>query len=233
MAFLNNDINNTFWFFYIVISLYIVTPIFSILVDENNGGVLLCIVIGYFIFNDVLCYLQGLFHLTLNAKYITQPLISSSYLGYFIMGYLIRIDYFSKRVENVLMIAGFTAFILSVLNTLTNGKYVYLNNIGPFLYSIALYMLIKRETTKITNQRVLNIFARLSGATLGIYILHPLFYALFDKVVYDAAVRNWRAYLPVLNNPVHIYLLPILTYILLSILVLALKKIKIIRYILP
>lgn len=128
---------------------------------------------------------------------------------------------------------GLGSLLLSIIDVLTNGKFNYLNNIGPFLYSVALYLLIKRGTTHISNRSMLNIFMKLSGATLGIYILHPLAYALFDKIVYGVVVANWNLYLPVLNNPVHIYLLPIVTYFILGIVVLALKKIKITKYILP
>ncbi|MDM8265278.1 acyltransferase [Limosilactobacillus vaginalis] len=232
LSFVNNDINNTFWFFYEIIALYIATPIFSILTHKNKK-ILLYIVIGYFIFNDGIFYLQGLIHLNLDTRFIAQPLISSSHLGYFILGYLIRINYLPKRVENILIYIGLGSLLLSIIDVLTNGKFNYLNNIGPFLYSVALYLLIKRGTTHISNRSMLNIFMKLSGATLGIYILHPLAYALFDKIVYGVVVANWNLYLPVLNNPVHIYLLPIVTYFILGIVVLALKKIKITKYILP
>lgn len=230
-AFVNNDINNTFWFFYEIISLYLVTPIFTALI--NNKRLLCWIVVGYFIFNDVIFYLQGIIGINLTTKYIVQPLISSSYLGYFLLGYLIRVNYLTKRTENILIASGIVTLILSALGVLTNGKIIYLNNIGPFLYSVALYLLVKRGTGYINNRLILNVFTWLSGATLGIYILHPLAYTLFDKVVYGVTVSNWNRYIIVLDSPLHIYLLPVISYIILSIMVLEMKKIKFFRIVLP
>jgi surface polysaccharide O-acyltransferase-like enzyme len=232
LAFVNNDINNLFWFFYAILALYLVTPIFSTLIDDHKR-LLSWIVVGYFIFNDALYYLQGITHLNLNTKYVIQPLISSSFLGYFILGYLISVNYLSKKMENWLIVIGGVTLLLSLLNILLNEKVTFFNNIGPFLYSVSLYLLIKRGVGHIKNGKMLNIFAKLSGASLGIYILHPLFYALFDKIVYKAEVTEWQHYLVVLNNPVHIYLLPVVAYIVLSIIILLLKRIELVRYILP
>ncbi len=231
-AFANNDINNIFWFFYAILALYLVTPILSTLIDDHKK-ILSWIVVGYFVFNDGLYYLQGLGHLNLTTKYIIQPLISSSYLGYFILGYLISVNYLSRRTENWLIIVGMITLLLSILDVLLDWKVIFFNNIGPFLYSVALYLLIKRGTDHIKNTKILAIFAKLSGASLGIYILHPLVYALLDKVTYGIGVSEWQTYLTVLNNPVHIYLLPIVTYIILSIGILLLKKIPFVKYVLP
>ena len=232
-SFTHNEINNTFWFFYAILALYLVTPIFSLLIDKHKR-LLMWIVIGYFIFNDVFDYLQNLIHITLLTRYTSQPIVSSSFLGYFILGYLIREKYLSKKIENWIIGLGISTLALNVINAIFNNKFFFLANIGPFLYSVALYLIIMRGVGYIRNPQILKLFALLSTASLGVYILHPLFYAVFDKVILGVSVSRWDAFLKgVLTNPNHIFIMPVVTYIVLAIILLLVKKIRIINYIIP
>ncbi len=231
-AFLNNNINNIFWFFYMIIALYLVTPVLSGLADKYKDT--LCyVVVVYFIVNDVLAYLGHVTGKNIVTGVISQPLLSSSFVGFFIMGYLIKENYFSRKVQNILIASGTIALLLAIINVLTHEKYVFLSGYSPFLYSVALYLVVRRLTTKITEEKVLNLFSVMSGASLGIYILHPLFFTVFDKMVFHVTPNNWEKYLDVMNNWVHIMIMPLITYIVLVIVVLALKKIKFVAKILP
>lgn len=231
-AFSHNQINNIFWFFYAIIALYLATPIFSTLIHEHKA-LLASVVVIWFVFNDGISYVEGLTHLSLYTEYINQPLLASSYLGYFIAGYLIRINYFSHKTENILILVGVLTLLMGIINTLIQGKLALFRNIGPFFYSVAIVLLIKRLGNQIKSESVLHCFTVLSGASLGIYILHPLFYAVCDKLVFHASVKGWDQYLRVLNNPIHIFVLPIFAYIVMATAILILKRSKIVRTILP
>lgn len=230
-AFLNNDINNIFWFFYAIIALYLVTPIFSLLLDHKK--VLISIVIVWFIFNDGIYYIEHLINIKIATRYINQPLLSSSYIGYFVLGYLIRINYFSRHFENTIVIIGIFSLVLNIVNTITRGDILYFNNIGPFFYSISIVLLIKKVSMNIKNVRCLHLFSKLSSASLGIYILHPIFYSFIDKIWYGVLVNHWSAYLNVLNKPLHIFILPIVTYLCLTLVILFCKKSKMFRIMIP
>lgn len=52
-------------------------------------------------------------------------------------------------------------------------------------------------------------------------------------MVFHVTPNNWEKYLDVMNNWVHIMIMPLITYIVLVIVVLALKKIKFVAKILP
>lgn len=231
-AFLNNDINNLFWFFYAIIALYLVTPIFSILVDKHKD-VLCYVVCIYFFFNDVLSYVSHVTGYQLVTQHIAQPLLTSSWLGFFLMGYLIREDYFSKRVQNILIFLGLLTLSASLANVITDGKYIFLSGYSSFLYSVALYLIVKRVVAQINNERILASFQIFSGASLGIYILHPLFYAFFDKIVFKTSVRDWPAYLEVLSSLIHILILPIIAYFILTPCVLLIKKLRLGKILIP
>ncbi|GAA2956519.1 acyltransferase [Ligilactobacillus murinus] len=231
-AFLNNNINNLFWFFYAIIALYLVAPILSVLADKHKDTLCYVVVI-YFVVNDILAYLGHLIGKNIVTEFVSQPLLSSSFVGFFIMGYLIKENYFSIKIQNFLIIAGCITLVASIINVLTDGKYIFLSGYSSFLYSVALYLVVKRVTTKIKQEGVLKFFALMSGASLGIYILHPIFFAIFDKVVFHETINNWQNYLVVMNSWVHIFILPVVSYALLVVLVLCLKKIKLIAKVLP
>lgn len=235
-SFLNNNINNLFWFFYTIIALYIATPILSCLVKDHKQT-LFAVVIVYFTFTDFLNYFDKLLHFKVNDELITQPLLTSSFVGYFILGYLIKSGYLSKRLENILMVLGILALVLSVLGAWLFKSVAALNNIGPFLYSSALFIGVKRLTTVYMdadkNVQLFNFFKVLSGASLGIYILHPLFFLVADTYIFGSGPSNWNKFLQVINNPIHIFVLPIITYVVLALLLIILRKSKLIKAILP
>lgn len=228
--FLNNNINNLFWFFYSIIALYVVTPVVSVLAKKHRN-VLFGMVVIYFVFTDLLTYLGKLININFLTKFIDQPLLTSSFLGYFIVGYLIKENYFNRKYENILILVGFLCLLLNILNVLTGLKYSFLGNVGPFLYSVGLYILIKRLVKH--NNYSYKIAQWLSGSSLGIYILHPIFYAIFDKLIYKTSAGNWKDYLITLNSPLHIFLMPFVVYIIIAIPLHYLKKLKLVKIIIP
>ena len=123
--------------------------------------------------------------------------------------------------------------MLTIINVLTSGRISLINNIGPFFYSVSLVLIVKKFDDKVEDKQKLRFFSILSGASLGIYILHPLFFALFDTLFFKVNVSDWKKYMIVLNNPIHIFILPFLTYVVLSLVLILIKRIKIIRFILP
>lgn len=229
-AFANNNINNLFWFFYAILALYLVTPMLSILA-KSHKKLLLGIVFGYFVFSDLLDYFSKLISINLDTRYINQPLIASSYLGYFVIGYLIKENYFSLKQENLLIIAGQICLILNIINAVTNNRYLLINNIGPFLYSVSFYLIVVRFVKH--SHSNFKLAKWLSGASLGIYILHPIAYAIFDKIFFKTSFRFFYNYLKTLNNPIHILLMPFVVYFAIAISLHYLKRIKLVKALIP
>lgn len=232
IAFSHKDINNIFWFFYAILALYLVTPIFSLLVNDHKDLMLLVVVI-FFVFNDGIYYLDQLFDIHLATKYITQPLLSSSYIGYFILGYLIKVHYIPEKLMKFLFYFGFILQACVIVNLILDWEITLLNNIGPFFYAISFYLLIIKISNRLQNNRIKKCFASLSGASLGIYILHPVLFVVLDKLTFGYTSGQWNQYLKILNNPVHIFILPIISYILLTFIILFLKKNRFVRILIP
>ncbi len=230
-AFMNNDINALFWFFYTILALYLIVPVISPLV-EKHLDILFYMVVMYFLCSNGLQFISNLTGINVRTSFISQPLISSSYIGFFIMGYLIKVNYFNNKQQMILMVVGIGALIVSLINNLFYNSSHIFNNMDPFLYSIGLYLIVKKIVEQIPIDK-LKIFTPLAGASLGIYILHPLVYELLDKYLYGATANTWNSFLRLMNNPIYMFSLPVITYCILVFAILSLKKIKLVRIIIP
>ena len=125
-----------------------------------------------------------------------------------------------------------TSLTLNLVNDLFYGKIQLFNNMDPFLYSVGIYLLIKKIVAKLSNDKI-KIFTTLSGASLGIYVLHPFIYELMDKYIYGTTADNWQSFLRLMNDPIYMFSLPIVTYFILTPTILLLKRIKLTRVFIP
>lgn len=231
-VFVSNKINTIFWFFYVIIQLYLATPVFSFL-SQNGRKILFYVVCVSFICWNVFDYIDGILHAHLHESMIYQPLLSSSWIQYFIMGYLIKINFFSKRQENMFIYFGAIILALNILNEVTVHHYAFLRNINVFPYAIAVYLLIKRFSAKLHKESLKIYTAKLASASLGIYVLHPIVISFFDNLLFHHSLFGNPNSIYILTNPIHIVILPFIVYVFLAIFILALKKNKFFSFIIP
>ncbi|USS93395.1 acyltransferase [Fructilactobacillus ixorae] len=223
-SFLNNNINNIFWFFYAIILLYLLTPVLAILA-KHHKELLLYLVILSFIGTYVYLYFAKALNLPIigGATGVQINPIASEFVGFFIMGYLLKTDYFSVKLQNILMALGGVALVISLLLCLVKLDRFALG--GPLLcfYSVGLYLLVKRvseSTAFFSNHEKL--IAATASTSLGIYILHPLFFKLFEI-----------SFKPFPNSFSYVWLMPIVTYVVGAAIIYWVRKVKLIKQILP
>ncbi|USS90332.1 acyltransferase [Fructilactobacillus carniphilus] len=223
-SFLNNNINNIFWFFYAIILLYLLTPVLAVLAEKNKT--LLLYLVGLnFIANYV--YLDFVHALNLPIVGGTSGLqlnpIASEFVGFFIMGYLLKINYFSNKAQKIMIGVGMIALVISLLTTafkINNGP---IGGILLFWYAIALYLIIKKtsEKTDFFNKHE-KWFAGAASVSLGIYILHPIFFKVFEDF-----------FKPQPNSFIFVWIMPIVTYLIVGLIIFVIRKTPIIKDILP
>ncbi|MHA5215364.1 acyltransferase [Oenococcus oeni] len=227
ISFANTNINTIFWFFYVILVLYLVTPMLSAIAKLKEKDYLFLLVSVYVVINCFILYPLEVFKIQINNNMINFPLITFCYLGYFIAGYLIHSGYFSKKQEDLLIVIGFVMFFIQVL-LISCGKGLNLDmnsSTGPivFFYSVGLFTLVKRIMGKINlSSKFSVIFKTMASTSLGIYIIHPLFIRLFDKFF---SVNEMSL--------LHIYIFPFMVYIVCMMLVLLIKRIPGGKYIFP
>ncbi|WP_054690589.1 acyltransferase [Fructilactobacillus florum] len=216
VSFLNNNIINIFWFFYAIILLYLLTPVLAILADNHKK--ILCYLAGLgFVGGYLYPFIATLFKIKLiggeNGVQINP--IASSFVSFFILGYLIKANYFSENFQRILMGAGITALLISIcLNLLNFGKLAG-NGLFIFFYATGIYLIIKKgaEKSDFLNKHA-TFVAKLASTSLGIYILHPLFYHLFEKI-FKVSYTSFS----------YVWIMPVITYIICALLIYNAKKI--------
>lgn len=231
-SFIDNNINVLFWFFYVIIQLYIATPVFSVVAQYNKKMLAYTAYIGM-ICTVLIPYLGSLKGFNVSSSNIYEPLLAGSWMVNFALGYLIKINYFSRKTENYFIVAGLITLVVNLFNDILVWKIHWLNNLNILFYTVAVYLLVKRFSNKLSDTKIISVFANMSSASFGIYILHPFMLQSLDWIAFKGTPRNWSYYLEILKNPVHIFVWPFVIYGLLLVIVIGLKKLKVFKYILP
>lgn len=219
-AFATNNINNIFWFFYAIIAIYLTLPMISLIAEKHKDYLWYVVIISFFL-NDFTQWLGSSLSVNLNNKYLNSQLLN--FLAYAILGYLIKENYFSRKQENVLIGVGLFSLVLSIAGTLLLGKVRVIRYIGPMLYSVAIVLIIKRITEQHSfSEKTGKWFQNAASASLGMYILHVLFYKVFTKAFHLQ-----------MTDMTYIFVMPVVVYIIGTPLIYLLKKNKYIKMILP
>ncbi|WP_238550544.1 acyltransferase [Dickeya solani] len=179
------------WFLYMIIGLYIFTPLIRILVINTHEERLLFFVFLMFVF----CSLSDLYNfLTGNDDFLfTSEFIY--YVPYYICGHLIARKHTAKPLS-------FYIFIFLISLTLTCVGCYLLSSIsgkevGLYFYSYLSFNVIFMSISFMWILKVFHLdksyhnkLKVLSDISLGIYLIHPV----FIEILYYLAARRWVDY---------------------------------------
>ena len=177
---LEGSVHYHLWFLYVLLGLYLVTPIMRRFAQSASDGELLFF-IGLWLFATIVFNLLQQFK-AISISLFAQPYVSG-YLGYYIAGYYLgRKEYTSKQVwlAAIVFVAiavgrTFWAYYL----TYDGGKFD--TNLFEFLTwhviaaSLASFIVMKsiaQVLEKYFSPAVEKIIVLVSGATFGIYLVH-------------------------------------------------------------
>lgn len=180
------------WYMYMIIGLYLITPVLRLFVKRENSKYILYFIILSACANYIPTFL-GIFHNIFGfkiANYTSRLYLNfaSGYTTYFLLGwYLTNVD-IKKSTKRNLVIAGFLSLVAMILLTQifessipASYQYTYDSlSILPFLYSLGSFVLLyKKENSKKDSK----IFRFISKYTFGIYMLHIIFLEVFMNYI--------------------------------------------------
>lgn len=198
--FMHNRINSVYWFFYSIIILYLVTPVFSKIADDEKtlSYAIILSLITMVVFPMVERFAPD--HTLFESFAI--PYLSGSIL-YYLMGYYLvhyerhRIPTLLVAVVGVIFLAG--SIYMTYRTNLGHGmaplgqpgphpgkpdRYdsFYAQAYGPFtiIYATALFILFTRLEPLLEDWKGNAAMKRLSTMSLGIYVIHMLVITTFD-----------------------------------------------------
>ncbi|KLE14573.1 acyltransferase family protein [Clostridium sp. C8] len=212
ISILKGNTNYHLWFLYMIIGLYIVTPILRILTSNSTKrqieyflliGIIISVIIptlsDYFPFNFILE--------NINKMYIFIP---KAYVVYYLLGFYLTNYELKKSIRILIYFLGssgaiFTVIItqyLSIKNSTPTDSWQGIFSINLMMYSIAVFLFLKNYFDNITfSNRNIMFISVLSSCSFGAYLIHDLFIKYFIKIGFLS-----------LNTKAPIILVPIISF---------------------
>ncbi len=195
MSVINVFINNVpvpYWYIYMLIGLYIITPILKSWINKTDEKIIEYYLLIFIAYRIIIYTLLNIPNLEIMSKFVSVynsfqlPLITG-YCGYYVLGYYLDNKVF-KKVNNKWLWAILVIFTIitcalelhfSSLNELSNGSSIASDvfSINIFIISTLLFLCCKNSFTKDSNKFIFNI----SSKTYGIYLYHVLGLQLLSR----------------------------------------------------
>lgn len=174
-AVLNTSIIKIYWFFIPLFRIYLLIPLVSYIKEENRKKVYIPLTWILFLIDFIICTV------TLTQGYQRTEIDKMClYMSYVLVGYLINKYEMSVIWRKIIYLLGVLGLIVHVVATYVlsyDAGYVVQTwkgyaNIPCILYSIATFVLIKQIGSKIQNEKVISCIENLSQYTFAIYLIH-------------------------------------------------------------
>lgn len=201
-GFLHNQICDIYWFFYAIIILYAVTPVFSLVAQNKQVlGYAICLCIATTMVFPLLERFSpdGGFLSLFMVPYL------SSWLTYFLLGYYL-VHYCDKKPAawKSALVAVVCVAIMVVMTVKTNAPHTlaagsfapydnfYASATGLFalVYAVALFFLFGHFNDAIGSAKAYPFINKMSGLSLGVYAMHMMVIHTLDLVVPHSIVWN-------------------------------------------
>lgn len=218
----------TYYFLFWILSVYLTLPVISHLADPRYNASLWYAVSCFFILNSAVPNILSIIHF--KGRFDIQIQISGL-IFYVLMGYLLSISSFQLLSRLLLYLCGCAAVIYRYLTTLIlsqrSGKRIELSygyfNPPAILESIAVFTLIKTCCEKQGfSKRLSRLVQLLSSCSFGVYLIHKMIMWTERRVM----LINDR-------GPLWRLGFPFVTYILCVCIVSGLKRIPLVKFLVP
>lgn len=235
--FLSGSIYWHFWFFYAIIMVYILTPIIKSFTSQATKGLLIYTLSIWFAMTSILPIAEFLFKINLNSS--TDISFIGSCVGYFVLGHFLHKYDLENRVKKTIYFLGVVSFIsipiLTFYLTRKNGgnlnSYFYeYFSVTVVLMSVAIFLLSKSiDWVKLfggTNSYVFRFFKNISDCSFGMFLIH--FIVLNELARSNISVFQWHT-----NSIIRVPLLSVSIFLISFIIIYLLKKLPLIKKIVP
>lgn len=185
--------NYHLWFLYVIIGLYVVTPILRKIIETAKRKDLEYFLGLWAIFTILIPFFTSFKTFSPMSNIFSQFSISlvGGFVGYFVFGYYLKTFEIKKNIRIFMYTLGFIAAIFTIYGTqyltLRNGVleqklYGYLSP-SVAIMSISVFIFFKYVISKIKfNDFSINVISTLSNCIFGIYLVHDIFIITLTKM---------------------------------------------------
>ena len=194
-GFLHNEICNVYWFFYAIIILYAVTPIFSLIAQNKK-------VLGYAIALSIVTAMVFplLERMSPDPSFLHLFIVPylGSWLTYFLLGYYL-VHHCTKRPSRgiIIAVAIAMAVLMTALTLKTNQPhtqssgafspydnfYTRAESLFALVYATCLLLWFKSRNASIEASPLYPLLRSMSGLSLGVYAIHMLVIDTLDLII--------------------------------------------------
>ena len=219
------------WFLYVLIGLYILTPIFRSFVTYAKKVHIEYFLMLFFIFGLCLPLINiGLRYILASDVQLYFSIAElSGYIGYYIAGYYFVHYNVGSKIKTAIYLLAILSLIVTITGTIVASIFsnkaigILMDYLLPntMCVAYAVFLLFQDIYAKrIFSEKMKKIILQISGTTFGIYLIHALILSLFGKMGIHILLIN-----PIMSIPIISVMAMIISYIV----ILLIKKIPILR----
>ena len=227
---LNNRQEETYYFMIDILGIYLTMPLLSLLAKEENRKTLWFTVLLYFVFNATFSNILPIVGIEYNNKLTVQI---GGYIVYVLLGYLLSTEDLSKKQKVALYIFAFIGLLYRFLTTFLlskhSGQVIKITwgytSWHCILLTCSVFIFVKgfvNNNSFKENKRFIKILNTVSSCSFGIYLVHKMI-MYYQIVCFNINTSSWQwRTIGVLT-----------TYCISLLIIYVLKKIPVIKKIIP
>lgn len=228
--FMSSKENSVYYYLFVIMGVYLTIPILAPLAEEKYRKVLWYGVIGFFIFNTLLPDLLKFAGVNWNGD---LSLWIGKYIPYLFLGHLLSTQEIKKKYRIILYVGGVLAILYRYLTTyfLSMGAGTIVkttwgySSFHAIILTAAVFVFVKNMSLEKLSERMKNVLAKLASCSFGVYLSHMLILHYESGILSQAGIST--------SSAIYRFICPLLTYVACIGLILVLKKIPLIRKIVP
>ena len=203
------------WFLYIIAGLYLVTPVFRILIAHASGREIFYFLALWFVMSSLLPFAEDLSRVFTQTGFQIQLPVEpvKGFIGYFVLGYFLW-KYAAGKFTAPACAVWITSLTLCAAGTYFLSRHFHsyqgllYDNMAPnvVFYAASFFMLVTTAgpfLEKHLAPRLRELILLLSKASFGIYLIHPM---ILDTLIHG---RLGFALRP--NMPHPVFMIPLVT----------------------
>lgn len=228
-CFLNVNVFLVFFFFLNLIGVYLCIPLFSYIKEEYKDRIIGYVIAVSFIFNYLIPFYYRITEKAYDYKIAVD--LAGGYLIYALIGYLINkkdislkwrlLSYMISIIGFALQIGG--TYVVSMKNLMLNGNFKGYTVLPTLLSSVGVFILLKQIGQMIKNKKAISVIEWLSNYSFSVYLIHYFIIELIMEVAFVEDLHRLRYKL----------LTPIITFTMSIAIAWVIRKIPVIRKLLP
>lgn len=227
--FIYNNVQNIFWFFYIIMGIYMCIPVLSAIAKKENKKIIQYFILLCSLGNGAIPFIFGC--IKQPVPWYTALPITGGFLSYVLTGWYLVTFKLSNKLRYIIyalgVSSGCTIFIGTYLFSLPSGQLNQLffdyNSIFVYFLSLAVFVLFQSiQWESFITPKFIRLLTIVSSTSFGVYIIH--LFILFELDDYFHFDHTTIFYMTIF---------PLIVFGISAVIVYIMKKAPFIKHIMP